>query len=311
MGSAGRVLIIPKGPYDSSVTYSQLDMVRYDRHTWICKKACTGVTPSESAYWMEIGADGLDGAPGRDGEDFNSELLDPINRNIAKLETSVEEINAELNNKAPRTHTHSEFETINTEINSINTELDNKASNTHTHSEFETINTRIGNVETALDNKAPKTHTHSEFETINTQIDNVETALDNKAPKTHTHSEFETINTEISSIKTELNNKAPKNHTHSEFDTLRTRVGNVETALDNKAPKNHTHAEFGITLTGTLTAGMTSITFQNESITDNCYITPFTSVYGVNPTAISASNGSITLTFKAQTQDIGVKVVVR
>ena len=230
MGSAGRVLIIPKGPYDSSATYSQLDMVRYDRHTWICKKACTGVTPSESAYWMEIGADGLDGAPGRDGEDFNSELLDPINGNIAKLETSVEEINTELNNKAP---------------------------------------------------------------------------------KTHTHSEFETINTEISSIKTELNNKAPKNHTHSEFDTIRTRVSNVEMALDNKAPKNHTHAEFGTTLTGTLTAGLTSITFQNESITDNCDITPFTSVYGVNPTAISTSNGSITLTFKAQTQDIGVKVVVR
>ena len=261
MGSAGRVLIIPKGPYDSSVTYSQLDMVRYDRHTWICKKACTGVTPSESAYWMEIGADGLDGAPGRDGEDFNSELLDPINGNIAKLETSVEEINAELNNKAPKTHTHSEFETINTEIKNIQETLKNSSSS--------------------------------------------------GSSGTHTHSEFETINTEISSIKTELNNKAPKNHTHSEFDTLRTRVGNVEMALDNKAPKNHTHAEFGTTLTGTLTAGLTSITFQNENITDNCDITPFTSVYGVNPTAISTSNGSITLTFKAQTQDIGVKVVVR
>ena len=288
MGSAGRVLIIPKGPYDSSVTYSQLDMVRYDRHTWICKKACTGVTPSESAYWMEIGADGLDGAPGRDGEDFNSELLDPINGNIAKLETSVEEINAELNNKAPKTHTHSEFETINTEISSINTELDDKAPRTHTHSEFETINTEIKNIQETLKNSSSSGSSGS-----------------------HTHSEFETINTEISSIKTELDNKAPKNHTHSEFDTLRTRVGNVEMALNNKAPKTHTHAEFGTTLTGTLTSGMTSITFQNESITDNCDITPFTSVYGVNPTAISTSNGSITLTFKAQTQDIGVKVVVR
>ena len=284
MGSAGRVLIIPKGPYDSSATYSQLDMVRYDRHTWICKKACTGVTPSESAYWMEIGADGLDGAPGRDGEDFNSELLDPINGNIAKLETSVEEINAELDNKASNTHTHREFETINTEISSINTELDNKA---------------------------PKNHTHSEFETINTEIKNIQETLKNSSSSGSSGSQFETINTEISSIKTELNNKAPKNHTHSEFDALRTRVGNVEMALDNKAPKTHTHAEFGTTLTGTLTAGLTSITFQNENITDNCYITPFTSVYGVNPTAISTSNGSITLTFKPQTQDIGVKVVVK
>lgn len=36
----------------------------------------------------------------------------------------------------------------------------------------------------------------------------------------------------------------------------------------------------------------------------------FTSVFGVNPTAVSVSNNAITLTFPAQSSDIGVKVRV-
>lgn len=65
------------------------------------------------------------------------------------------------------------------------------------------------------------------------------------------------------------------------------------------------------TITGTLTAGQTSITLTNSAINENSTIEPYTSVYGVNPKTITVSNGSVTLTFKAQTQDIGVKVVVK
>lgn len=65
------------------------------------------------------------------------------------------------------------------------------------------------------------------------------------------------------------------------------------------------------TITGTLTAGQTSITLTNSAINENSTIEPYTSVYGVNPKTITVSDGSVTLTFKAQTQDIGVKVVVK
>ena len=65
------------------------------------------------------------------------------------------------------------------------------------------------------------------------------------------------------------------------------------------------------TITGTLTAGQTSITLTNSAINENSTIEPYTSVYGVNPKTIEVSDKRITLTFKEQTEDIGVKVVVK
>ncbi len=61
-------------------------------------------------------------------------------------------------------------------------------------------------------------------------------------------------------------------------------------------------------LTGTLTAGNTSITLSDASITTSSTIDIYTSVYGVNPTAATDATGSVTLTFEAQAGDISVKV---
>ena len=63
-------------------------------------------------------------------------------------------------------------------------------------------------------------------------------------------------------------------------------------------------------LTGTLTAGNTSITLSDASITTSSTIDIYTSVYGVNPTAATVATGSVTLTFEAQAGDISVKVRV-
>lgn len=56
--SAGRILIIPKGNYNSSSSYDNLDLVNYDGNSWLCKKTCTGITPSDtnSTYWQRFGA---------------------------------------------------------------------------------------------------------------------------------------------------------------------------------------------------------------------------------------------------------------
>lgn len=63
-------------------------------------------------------------------------------------------------------------------------------------------------------------------------------------------------------------------------------------------------------ITGTLTAGQTSLTLSNEAIATSSTIDVYTDTYGVNPTAISVENGSVTLTFDEQAADLGVKVRV-
>lgn len=71
---------------------------------------------------------------------------------------------------------------------------------------------------------------------------------------------------------------------------------------------NETH---GIEVTGTLTAGTTSVTLSDASIDSDSSFDIYTSVYMVNPTVVSVSTGSIALTFEAQASDVGVKVVIR
>lgn len=56
MASAGRILIMPKGNYDSSVSYEMLDMVYYNGTSWLAKKAVKGIEPSvaNSEYWHKF-----------------------------------------------------------------------------------------------------------------------------------------------------------------------------------------------------------------------------------------------------------------
>ena len=63
-------------------------------------------------------------------------------------------------------------------------------------------------------------------------------------------------------------------------------------------------------VTGTLTAGSTSITLSDSSIETTSTIDFYTNEFGVNPTAVSVSTGSVTLTFEAQSTDLGVKIRV-
>ena len=74
MASAGRILIIPKGNYDSSVTYEMLDMVLHNGTSWLAKKTVVGIEPSEIniEYWHKIIALNAEsvGALSRDGYGF-------------------------------------------------------------------------------------------------------------------------------------------------------------------------------------------------------------------------------------------------
>ena len=56
MASAGRVLIIPKDNFDSSVTYEMLDLVFHNGTSWIAKKTVVGIEPSDThkEYWHKL-----------------------------------------------------------------------------------------------------------------------------------------------------------------------------------------------------------------------------------------------------------------
>lgn len=63
-------------------------------------------------------------------------------------------------------------------------------------------------------------------------------------------------------------------------------------------------------LTGTLTAGSTSLTIQHEIITTTTTIEIYTDTFGINPTNAVVTTGQIVLTFNAQASDVGVMVRV-
>lgn len=75
--------------------------------------------------------------------------------------------------------------------------------------------------------------------------------------------------------------------------------------------KNVINAINGTVLTNTLEVGETSLTFTDAAITTNSTFDFYTDRFGINPTAVSVSAGTMTLTFEEQSADIGVKVVVR
>ena len=65
-----------------------------------------------------------------------------------------------------------------------------------------------------------------------------------------------------------------------------------------------------VEVTGTLTAGQTSITLSDASITTTSTIDIYTDVFGIQPTNAVVTSGQIVLTFLAQSSDITVKVRV-
>lgn len=63
-------------------------------------------------------------------------------------------------------------------------------------------------------------------------------------------------------------------------------------------------------VTGTLSAGSTTITLSNVAITTSSTIDVYTGTFGVSPTNIVVSTGSVTLTFAEQSSNLSVKVRV-
>ena len=52
--SAGRIMMIPKGAYDASTTYSILDIVTYQGSSYIAKGTTIGHAPTDTTYWQPV-----------------------------------------------------------------------------------------------------------------------------------------------------------------------------------------------------------------------------------------------------------------
>lgn len=66
----------------------------------------------------------------------------------------------------------------------------------------------------------------------------------------------------------------------------------------------------GTKLTGTLTAGSTSITFSDAAITSTSLIEVYNDA-GIGWESITATTGSVTITFEEQASDLAVEVIVK
>lgn len=97
------------------------------------------------------------------------------------------------------------------------------------------------------------------------------------------------------------------------FDDVTTYMQNGDTfgakdINDTNTAVNELNKNLSNLPTGTLSSGSTSVTIADTSIKADGLIDIYTDVYGVNPTSVDISDGSITITFDIQESDIQVKV---
>lgn len=98
MATAGRILIMPKGPYDASVTYEMLDMVSHNGSTWVAKKTAVGITPSDanSEYWFK-----MVGISANELNALKEEIRAEVNETIGETNTNVQNVSNSLKNYVP------------------------------------------------------------------------------------------------------------------------------------------------------------------------------------------------------------------
>jgi hypothetical protein len=64
------------------------------------------------------------------------------------------------------------------------------------------------------------------------------------------------------------------------------------------------------TLTKTLVAGETTLTFTDDAITNNAVLDVYSNMYGISPTMASQVDNTLTLTYGATTTDVMIRVVI-
>jgi hypothetical protein len=225
-------------------------------------------------------------------------VTNAINEMHITTEKAVEDTVTITNNAIAEVNTITE-EAVN-EFNEIREDTITTV-NTSNANTIKEVNDVVADVNTVTENAINEVHTSNEntLAEVNTLVAEVRKELQNvpnaenmanlQSQITENKNSISTNTTNISNLQTSLGT------TNTNIANLTTRVTNIE----------------GVELTSTLTAGATSLTFTNSKITTNSTVDIYSSVYGVNPKTVTLSNGSLAMTFKAQSSDVSVKVVVK
>lgn len=163
------------------------------------------------------------------------------------------------------------------------------------------------------DRYAEKNHDHNEEYYQKSEIDVV---LDAKASSVHEHTTKDI---------TDFPKKLPASDV-SDWAKRKDKPSYSWNEINNKplafTPESHSHDNRYYTkeevnklmntyqVSGILKAGASTITLTHEKITSESMIDIYTSIYGINPKTVDITDGSITLTFKEQSDDIQIKVVI-
>ena len=71
------------------------------------------------------------------------------------------------------------------------------------------------------------------------------------------------------------------------------------------------HDSLDCSISGLLKTGETDITLKHKDIREDSNVEVYTNVYGLCPRLVTATDGSVTVSFKEQTQDVKVKVIFK
>ncbi|EAX81585.1 hypothetical protein TVAG_553270, partial [Trichomonas vaginalis G3] len=187
------------------------------------------------------------------------------------IKSKADKVELEAMNKVLKSHKHNI-----SDINELQATLDSKADKNHTHESFTTVRADDIILNYTLGSSAPlenpSTSVKDTLNSLNSKCMNIEghvrnfetyelpAMLDKKADKEHTHKSFTTVRADDIILNYDLGSSAPlENPSTSVKDTLNNldnSCRNIEdharnfeayelpTMLDKKADKNHTHEEF-------------------------------------------------------------------
>lgn len=149
MASAGRILILPKGIYDSTKEYEMLDLVFHGGTSWVAKKSSVGVEPSDAndEFWFKM-------CEATDLTEINNRLAALENQMLSAI--SLDDIDlsgyatkAELVNYAAK----SDINTINNTLTSLDSRLDTAEPKISTLvSDVSAAETNISNLQNKVNN---------------------------------------------------------------------------------------------------------------------------------------------------------------
>lgn len=259
--SAGKVLIMPKGAWASSVTYLYLDLVTHNSTKWLCvAQSCTGIEPSaqQSAYWFQWDDANIGGSP---------------------VTFSTAASRADLSSGDTVSTLFGKIKKWLTDLQDIAFSGDfGDLSNVPTASTTDLGMVKVDGTTITISNGVIS-GTDPNVEAEDVDYDNQTSQL---------------LATDVQGAIDEIN-ATVAGHTAS-ITTLASDVSDLEDTTT--------------IYTATLLTGATTVSFTNSRINSNSVFDIYSSAYGTNPTAISVSGTTITLTFDAQTSDLEVGIAI-